>query len=121
MRFRGVVLALVVLLPAGGLLGACSNHAVAHPAYAAFRYVTDSGSPIPVAGQDVAKAAQRGVRIAANHTQLPGGRQAIQELWVFDPIELPPARYQLSATPEGWVVITGGSFSGYVVPPPALN
>jgi hypothetical protein len=117
MRRVGVVLALLAVLVA---LGAGCADTGYRPAYAVFRFTDANGQPIQVVGQRAASTHEPGVVLTRNETALTDGRNAVQELVVIDPLELPAAEYKLGATPEGFVTVTGGSLENYVVTPPDL-
>jgi len=87
-------------------------------AYAAFRYTDLSGKALQIAGQPAPSIAEQGSLIRRDKTVLQTGQEAVQELWIVDPMEVPPNEYKFGATPEGLVTVTGGSLKSYVITPP---
>lgn len=115
---RHAIVAGTLLSLAFGLLG-CAEKGT-QPAFAAFRYVTEDGQDLAVGGPTPAELVDRGILIRQDHTTLPDGRRAVQQIWVVDPLEIPPAEYRVYMTKDGYVAISGGSFQEFVLTPPAF-
>ncbi len=90
------------------------------PANAVFRFTDANGNLIQVIGQQP-QDLEQGVVVKSSPTVLPDGREAVQDIVVFDPMEVPPNEYVLESLPGGLVSITGGSFDHYVLTRPKLQ
>ncbi len=89
------------------------------PAHAVFRFTDTDGNVIQIVGQQP-QDLEQGVVVKSSPTVLPDGREAVQDIVVLDPMEIPPNEYRLESLPGGLVAISGGSFDHYVLTKPKL-
>ncbi len=113
---RAIVAVLGALVAWGALVG-CGEK-VNSAAYASFRYTDLNGAPIPLQGQPDSSIVEHGLLLRRDKTRLPDGREAIQEIWVVDPVQAAPPEYRLRMTEDGLVSLSGGSFRDYTLTPP---